>query len=310
MINGVVNLYKAPGPSSFAAVQAVRKILGVKKAGHAGTLDPLAEGVLPICLNESTKIVQFLSSLNKKYAATLELGAATDTHDAEGKKIFESDPSHISLEDVLSGLHSFVGEQKQTPPMYSAKKKNGIPLYKLARNGITVAREPIPICIYNLEFAKKEGNLVSFTVECSAGTYIRSLCHDLGTRLGCGAFMAHLKRTGVGGFNENQSLSLEELAQARETNTLREKIFSIEQALSFIPEIEVKEDRMRAVSNGVALTKSFLKSFPEKFQPGMNFCVKDSNRRLVAVVESVADQNVFSKMVSEDVVFKPKRVFI
>ncbi len=310
MINGVVNLYKAPGPTSFAAVQAVRKVLGVKKAGHAGTLDPLAEGVLPICLNESTKIVQFLSGLSKKYAATLELGTATDSQDATGKKIFESDPSGISAETVETRLKSFIGEQLQVPPMFSAKKKNGIPLYKLARNGITVPREPVPICIYNLEMEKKEGNLVSFTVECSAGTYIRTLCHDLGTQLGCGAFMVHLKRTAVGGFDEGRSLSLEELALARENNTFREKIYPIEEALSFIPEIAVKEDRIRAVSNGAALTKSFLKSFPENFKSGMNFCVKDSDRRLVAVVESVTDQNVFNQMVSGDVVFKPKRVFV
>ena len=178
--NNVVNLFKPSGPTSFDMVWSVRKILGVKKAGHIGTLDPIADGVLPICLNQSTRIIQFLSSLQKTYRATLELGSETDTQDATGQKISTNDPSLINEAKMKQVFQTFVGEQDQIPPMYSAKKKNGIPLYKLARNGINIHRDPVKIVVYSIDFIKKEGNRVLFEVRCSSGTYIRTLSHDVG----------------------------------------------------------------------------------------------------------------------------------
>jgi len=158
--NNVVNLFKPSGPTSFDMVWSVRKILGVKKAGHIGTLDPIADGVLPICLNQSTRIIQFLSSLQKTYRATLELGSETDTQDATGQKISTNDPSLINEAKMKQVFQTFVGEQDQIPPMYSAKKKNGIPLYKLARNGINIGRDPVKVVVYSIDFIKKEGNRV------------------------------------------------------------------------------------------------------------------------------------------------------
>jgi len=149
--NNVVNLFKPSGPTSFDMVWSVRKILGVKKAGHIGTLDPIADGVLPICLNRSTRIIQFLSSLQKTYRATLELGSETDTQDATGRKISINDPSLINEAKMKQVFQTFVGEQEQIPPMYSAKKKNGIPLYKLARNGINITRDPVKIVVYSID---------------------------------------------------------------------------------------------------------------------------------------------------------------
>ena len=154
--DSIVNLFKPVGPTSFDMVWSVRKILGVKKAGHIGTLDPIADGVLPICLNRSTRIIQFLSSLQKTYRATLALGSETDTQDATGQKISTNDPSLINEAKIKQVFQTFVGEQDQIPPMYSAKKKNGIPLYKLARNGINVRRDPVKVVVYSIDFIKKE----------------------------------------------------------------------------------------------------------------------------------------------------------
>ena len=201
-LNQVVNLYKPSGPTSFAMVSSVKRILGVKKAGHIGTLDPMAEGILPICLNQSTRIIQFLSPLSKHYQCTMTLGMATDTQDSTGKTIFEG---------VLA---SFVGEQKQVPPMFSAKKNKGIPLYKLARNGITIERKPVSVHFYSIDFVNMNENRVEFEAHCSAGTYLRTLCHDIGQRLGCGAHMSRLIRKQVGVFDQGSSVSPEALETA------------------------------------------------------------------------------------------------
>jgi len=213
-LNQVVNLYKPSGPTSFSMVQSVKRILGVKKAGHIGTLDPMAEGILPICLNQSTRIIQFLSPLSKHYQCTMTLGTATDTQDSTGKTIFEGNPSQITETQVRDMLTGFVGEQKQVPPMYSAKKNKGIPLYKLARNGITIERKPVSVHFYSIDFINMDGNLVEFEAHCSAGTYLRTLCHDIGQKLGCGAHMSGLIRKQVGVFDQDSSVSPEALEAA------------------------------------------------------------------------------------------------
>ena len=219
-LNQVVNLYKPSGPTSFAMVQSVKKILGVKKAGHIGTLDPMAEGILPICLNQSTRIIQFLGPLSKHYQCTMILGTSTDTQDSSGKTLFAGDPSKITETQVQNLLKSFVGEQKQVPPMYSAKKSNGIPLYKLARNGITIERKPVLVHFYSIDFINMEENQVEFEVHCSAGTYIRTLCHDVGQRLGCGAHMSGLIRKQVGVFTQESSITPKALEIANKNGNL------------------------------------------------------------------------------------------
>ena len=161
-MNNILNMYKPVGPSSFFMVQSVKRALKVKKAGHIGTLDPEAEGVLPICINQSTRLIQFLVSLPKVYLATMTLGSATDTQDATGQVLTTGDTSQITEQQVREVLASFQGEQQQTPPMYSAKKQNGVPLYKLARIGIITERKPVTLQIYSIEFLKKEDNQVVF----------------------------------------------------------------------------------------------------------------------------------------------------
>ena len=306
--DSIVNLFKPVGPTSFDMVCSVRKILGVKKAGHIGTLDPAADGVLPICLNRSTRIIQFLSPLQKTYRATLELGSETDTQDATGRKISTKDPSLVNETKIKQVFQTFVGEKDQIPPMYSAKKKNGIPLYKLARNGINIARDPVKVTIYSIDFIKKEENQVLFEVRCSAGTYIRTLSHDIGKKLGCYAHMVRLTRTKVGLFGLGRTLTLEELKVAYEEGSLPEKLLPLEEALNFLPAIRVKEEYLESVSHGVALSKCFLETLPDRFEPGHYFRVFGNNDKVVAVVEPVVDQDKLPELTPGDIVFKAKRV--
>ena len=307
-LNSIINLTKPPGPTSFDVVCSVKKILQVKKAGHIGTLDPLAEGVLPICLNRSTRIIQFLSPLEKTYRATLKLGTATDTQDVTGQVIETGDPAPVTEEAVRQVIQLFTGEQEQVPPMYSAKKKNGIPLYKLARNGITIDRKPVKINVYAATFIEKEGNRVSFEVRCSAGTYVRTLCHDIGAKLGCGAHMVRLIRTRVGAFGLEQALTLEALEIASKDGSLSDKLCPLEEALDFLPAIRVKEDYVKPVTHGAALSKSFLETLPKQFEPGHYFRVFGGNGKVVAIVEPVVDQDTVTDLTPDDIVFKPKRV--
>ena len=306
--DSIVNLFKPVGPTSFDMVCSVRRILGVKKAGHIGTLDPAADGVLPICLNRSTRIIQFLSPLQKTYRATLELGSETDTQDATGRKVSTKDPSLVNETKIKQVFQTFVGEKDQIPPMYSAKKKNGIPLYKLARNGINIARDPVKVTIYSIDFIKKEKNQVLFEVRCSAGTYIRTLSHDIGKKLGCYAHMVRLTRTKVGLFGLGRTLTLEELKVAYEEGSLPEKLLPLEEALNFLPAIRVKEEYLESVSHGVALSKCFLETLPDRFEPGHYFRVFGNNDKVLAIVEPVVDQDKLPELTPGDIVFKAKRV--
>jgi len=308
--DSIVNIIKPRGLTSFQVVERVKKKLKAKKAGHIGTLDPMAEGVLPICLNGATRIIQFLTPLSKVYRAEMELGTATDTQDATGKVVAQGDPGGLTAEAVRAVVESFAGEQFQVPPMFSAKKKQGIPLYKLARNGITIERKPVSIRIHRIDFLVKSGDRVEFEVECSAGTYVRTLCHDMGRRLGCSAHMTRLARTRVGMFDLENGLTLEALDAAASDGSLPQKLFPQERALEFLPEIRVKKDFVSSLANGRALSKSSLESFPSKFGPGMDFRVMNGGDHLLAVVEPVVDDEGLKRLGPGDTVFKPKRVLV
>ncbi len=306
-----MNLYKPQGPSSFMMVQSVKKILSVKKAGHIGTLDPMAEGVLPICTGKSTRIIQFLSSLSKVYTAVMVLGSSTDTQDATGKVTATGgNPQNISEAEIRSVFKRFLGQQNQIPPMFSAKKKQGIPLYKLARNGITIERKAVPITIYSLDFIKKEENRVRFKVQCSAGTYIRTLCYDVGQELGCEAHMGHLVRNQVGHFDQQTSLTLETLKTAVADGSLSSKLIPVEKALNFLPEIRIKESFVSSLANGIAPSKSSLEAIPSRFQPGMNLRVSHIDSHLLAIAEPIVDQDAYAQLSPGEVAFKLKRVLI
>ena len=212
-MTGIVNINKPKSRSSHFVVAVIRRITGIKKVGHTGTLDPLATGVLPICIGrEATKLSQVIMDGTKGYKAVVQLGAETNTQDSEGEIISTASADSITKEQVLKVLSEFVGEISQIPPMYSAIKINGQKLYNLARKGVEVEREPRIITIFNLELLDYNEGEHTFTiqVDCSKGTYIRTLCSDIGKALGCGAYMKELERNKCGRFSILDSITLEE----------------------------------------------------------------------------------------------------
>jgi tRNA pseudouridine55 synthase len=244
-MNVIINLNKPSGITSRQAVTKVQRMLGAKKAGHAGTLDPQATGVLLVCLNEATKIARFLTDMEKQYKARIKLGERTDTCDAEGRVIERKDISFLSETALFETVHTFKGRIKQKPPMYSAVKIGGKTLYKLARKGIEIDRPDRTVHVYDIGITAVDIPYLDLMITCSKGTYIRSLSDDIGLRLGTGAHMARLARTAVGCFNIQDSLSFEELA-------VDEKLFcSVDRALSKLPEIMLAEVDYKKARNGV-----------------------------------------------------------
>ncbi len=222
-LDGVLLLDKQLGLSSNHALQAARRLYNAEKAGHTGTLDPLATGLLPLCFGEATKFAGELLNADKRYVATVQLGVTTDTADAEGA-VLERRPVEVGLVDVKAALEAFVGEIEQVPPMYSALKRDGKPLYEYARAGIEVERAPRHVTIHELRLVETDDGLADgrfvFEVRCSKGTYVRTLAADIGERLGCGAHLAALRRTGIGSLDVVQAHSLADLealtAEARD----------------------------------------------------------------------------------------------
>jgi tRNA pseudouridine55 synthase len=209
---GVLLVDKPAGITSHDVVDRVRRIFRMKKVGHAGTLDPIATGLLIILVGKATKISQFLMSLDKEYEGTFQLGKATDSHDSEGEVIEEKPVSEdLSEESIQHYARDFVGDQYQTPPMFSAKKVDGQPLYKLARKGKTVEREPRFIHVSKFDIRNVELPNGEFTIACSKGTYVRTLLHDLGEKIGCGAHMTGLRRTVIDKFKIEDAHTLDEL---------------------------------------------------------------------------------------------------
>lgn len=211
--SGVLLLDKPQGLSSNAALQRVRGIFQRVKGGHTGTLDPMATGLLPICLGEATKFASGLLEADKTYEASIKLGVSTTTGDAEGEPVLERDIA-VSAEQVEAALHTFIGEIEQVPPMYSALKHRGRPLYEYARQGQEIERAPRRVRIYEIERLRQESDEVRVRVRCSKGTYIRSLAHDLGERLGCGAHLTALRRTVIGPLTIERAVTLEQLREA------------------------------------------------------------------------------------------------
>lgn len=214
-LNGILLLDKATGVTSNGALQMAKKMFAAAKAGHTGSLDPLATGMLPICFGEATKFSQFLLDADKSYRVCAQLGVTTETGDADGE-VLETRPVSVSESQVLDELDGFLGQIEQIPSMYSAIKHNGTPLYKLAREGITVERQPRRVTIYEIADAGlEEGDRVHFDVTCSKGTYVRTLVEDLGARLGCGAHVAGLRRLSAGPYPAERMMTLERLGEIK-----------------------------------------------------------------------------------------------
>lgn len=240
-MNGVVIIDKPAGKTSHDVVSAVKKILGIKKAGHTGTLDPMATGVLPVCLNEATKLARFLSDDSKEYLATMLLGVTTDTLDTEGKILSQSDMV-VSAAEIRAALTGMIGEIKQVPPAYSAIKYCGEPLYKWARRGVIVEAAPRDVEIHNIIIEDISYPRVTFRVACSKGTYIRTLCADVGDLLGCGACLCALRRLRCGLFSEDMAVSLSDDSSVKKKEELLAKMLPMTELLPLLTSIEIDDD--------------------------------------------------------------------
>ena len=260
MKSGIINVYKEKGFTSFDVVAKLRGILRTKKIGHTGTLDPDAEGVLPVCIGRATKVCDILTDKDKVYEAMMLLGVETDTQDTSGAVLSEK-PVEVSEEEVQKSILSFVGDYAQVPPMYSALKVNGKKLYELAREGKSVERKARNVQIFSIEILEVNLPRVRMSVHCSKGTYIRTLCHDIGTMLGCGGCMEKLLRTKVGVFELKDTLKLSEIDELAKAGAVEEKIISVDELFEDYVKVWTKQTFDVVVHNGNRVEK---RMFTEK----------------------------------------------
>ncbi|MDE6518505.1 MAG: tRNA pseudouridine(55) synthase TruB [Acetatifactor sp.] len=253
MYHGIVIIHKEKGFTSHDVVAKLRGICGQKKIGHTGTLDPEATGVLPVCLGSGTKLCDMLTDKDKEYVAELLLGAETDTQDMTGTVLFRR-PVEVSQEQVREAVLSFQGSYRQVPPMYSALKVNGKKLYELAREGKEVERQAREVQIPEIEILEMHLPVVRLRVVCSKGTYIRTLCADIGQRLGCGGAMESLVRTRVGKFSLEKAFTLGQLQELKDQGRLSEAVAPVESLFENCPVLHVRKDMERLLDNGNSLT--------------------------------------------------------
>ncbi|MGN1318170.1 MAG: tRNA pseudouridine(55) synthase TruB [Lachnospirales bacterium] len=282
-LSGVINIYKEKGYTSHDVVNIVRKCLGRIKTGHTGTLDPDAEGVLPICIGKATKLADYIQADIKEYKAEILLGITTTTEDVSGD-IIEKKEVSVSEKEVKEVILSFIGDYNQKPPMYSAIKVNGKKLYELAREGKEIERKTRLIHIYNISNINYiENNKYEFTVLCSKGTYIRTLCKDIGEKLGCGACMSALTRTRTGNFYIKDSIKIDDFKKAVESHNFERLISSPDKVLNY-NKITVSSQADKFLYNGNRISKNFVKG-----EISDKNLVYDSYGNLIGIYEDIGD---------------------
>lgn len=262
MYNGVVNVYKEQGFTSFDVVAKMRGIFHQKKIGHTGTLDPMAEGVLLVCLGKAAKLSELMLTKEKEYDAVLLLGIRTDTDDVTGNVLEESEVS-VSEAEVRDCIKSFIGKQLQVPPIYSAIKKDGKKLYEYARAGEEIIPDPREVEVYEIEVTDVSLPAVSFHVKCSKGTYIRSLCRDIGEKLGCHGTMKGLVRTETCGFTSDKAVRLSDLQILKEEDRLDTAVMPLDSLLGNVPKAEVKGQGEKLLINGNKLSEDMLSGYKD-----------------------------------------------
>ncbi|MEG0772321.1 tRNA pseudouridine(55) synthase TruB [Clostridium sp.] len=272
---GIINVYKPTGMTSFDVVRKIKKIANNKKVGHCGTLDPEASGVLPVCIGRATKSIEFIMEDYKVYEAELKLGVVTDTYDREGT-VIEEHSVDVTENQVKEAVYSYVGEIEQIPPMYSALKHNGKKLYELARAGIEVERQGRKITIYNIQILDINIPIVKILIKCSKGTYIRSLCYDIGRTLGCGAMMWSLERHATGSFTKENSININELNEMN----IKEYVLPIDSAFNNYDKIDVDEKFEKLLLNGVAVMD---KSITANLKDMNHYIVYNKNNTLIGI---------------------------
>ena len=301
MYNGIINVYKEKGYTSFDVVARMRGICGQKKIGHTGTLDPDAEGVLPVCLGKATKVCDMLTDSDKVYRAVMQLGIETDTQDLTGTVLSACEVPVLTETEIRDVIRTFQGEIMQVPPMYSALKVNGKKLCDLARAGVTVERKARPVTIYEIRIERVELPEIELTVSCSKGTYIRTLCHDIGQKFGCGAAMKSLLRLQAEGFVLDEAHTLDEIQSYKAAGSLAEVITPVEQVFFVYPVLTAKPVFDVMLNNG---NKMAPEEFAEYIVPqnGMLVRVRMSDGRFAAVYEYQETLGLYrpSKMFLED----------
>lgn len=283
-MNGFLVVDKPAGMTSHSVVNRVRRLTGEKKAGHTGTLDPFATGVLPVALGEATKAIRFLDESIKTYRAVMRLGVVTDTQDCTGHVLEEFDWHHVTDSALATLADRFLGPQCQVPPMFSAVKQNGVPLYRLARHGVEVERQARQIEIFSLHIEQVNLPDVTFVVSCSRGTYVRTLAHDMGKEAGCGAHLVELRRLRSGSFTETEAVSLDRLAEMVSQASFAEQLIAPREALAQLKELTLPASTARKVANGVMPGIDELTIDTEMPTPGERFKLVYENR-LLSVAE-------------------------
>jgi tRNA pseudouridine55 synthase len=286
-VNGILIIDKPAGITSARVVSIVKKALNAKKVGHAGTLDPFAEGVLICCVNQATKLADFLLHGTKTYIAELKLGEETDTQDLTGTVISTTEPEYYSTKTIQRIFKGFEGSLEQLPPVYSALKHNGVPLYKWARNGQPVQKPPRTVEIYSITILEIEMPLIRFEVSCSAGTYIRTLGADIGKMLGCGGHLNALKRTASSGFTLDQAVSLSALNDLTSGNQLPAKFISMTDALPTMPAYTADRQLAKKIRHGQRITTRDLtgnEDFDTGNNSGSEIKIVDQTGELVAIL--------------------------
>ncbi|HHX75286.1 MAG TPA: tRNA pseudouridine(55) synthase TruB [Firmicutes bacterium] len=290
-MNGVLNILKPPGMTSHDVVSVIRRLAGTKRVGHAGTLDPGAAGVLPLCLGQATRVSEYLLALPKSYRAELALGVATTTEDAAGEVTDRKPVPSLTADVVEKALEHFVGPQLQTPPMYSAVRAGGHRLYELARRGVEVQRQPRKIHIYSIRLLLLQGKRMMFDVSCSRGTYVRTLCREIAEALGTAGHMSFLVRTAVGPFLLQETLSLEEAAQLAGKKQLSSALLAVDFGLQHLSRAVLTDREAERLQHGGFIP------YGEKLPAGRDIRVYRQDGRFLALAEV------------RDGLLRPKKVF-
>jgi len=288
---GILNINKPAGLTSHDVVQRVRHILGIKKVGHSGTLDPLATGVLLVAVGQATRLIEYITPGEKVYHATFALGVETDTFDSDGEITATADPTAITRNDLQHAISQFIGDIQQVPPVFSALKKNGVPLYRLARQGKTVEAPPRAVHIGAINLLAFDTPHAKISVTCGAGTYIRSLVHDIGQVLGVGAHLTELVRVANGRWHINDAITLDALAQAAADGQLSCVLQPLEKAVAHLPTLKLSPAQIRAAITGQRVAAP-------NFAPAPIIAGVDEHGKLVAILVP-AEKNQL----------KPKKVF-
>jgi tRNA pseudouridine55 synthase len=280
--DGWLNIDKPPGMTSYSVIARLKRLTGQRHIGHAGTLDPLATGVLPVAFGRAARTIEFLHQVSKTYRAVIELGVETDTLDGEGKIIFRADASHIDRQAVEIALKPFIGKIEQVPPMFSALKRNGTPLYELARRGETIEIRPRTVTIQRLDLIEYLSPLVTIDVECGSGTYIRSIARDLGQSLGVGAHLKSLRRTMYGIFDLRNSVTLDSLVTSDDVDTA---VLPVDFAICHLPYLEIDEVSMEQIVHGIVTPE-----IRSRISDNIAYRLYRSPGELIALVDVTTDK--------------------